>query len=445
MPPFRASVAEGRPGDGAAPSPPGTRRPWPAPAPVRRLLGPLCLLGALVLAAAGPPPGAPNVVVLVADGLGWGDLGSYGQESFRTERLDRMASEGMRLTRFYAGSPRPAASRASLLTGRPLDRDLEAGDATLAALARSKGYRTLALGLWGLGGPGSGGIPTVQGFDEWFGYLEEEELRSHYARDRLWRNEEPVSFPGEPYAPYLFTRAATNFVALNRSSPFFLYYAASLPRPPLESPTTRPYSRKEWPEPQKLLAAMIHRLDRELGAILDSLEEHGLERRTAVFFASSSGPSPAGGADPAFFASTGGLRGAGGSLHEGGLRVPLLARWPGRIAPGTASARPVSTIDLHATIAEILGGGSPGLSFLPELTGGRQRAPLPLVWSGPGPGGLQRAILDGNWKGVQSAPGAPLELFRLDRDPAESRDLSSRYSRTARRLERRLDSRLPAP
>ena len=393
----------------------------------------ICLLLAAPILAEQPP----NVVLLVADGLGWGDLGIQGQKHFRTKRLDRLAAEGMRLSRHYAGSPVASASRAALLTGRPTEGPLRSQDTTLAELARQAGYRTAALGIWGLGGPGSGGIPTVQGFDEWFGYLEESDLKSHFPEAGLSRNEEPVRFPEREYAPYLFTRAATNFVSLRKRQPFFLYYAATIPHPPIESPSTRPYSGEDWPLPQKTLAAMIHRLDREVGRILDALEHHDLTRRTAVFFTSSTGPRASEGIDPRFFDSTGGLEGVAGTLHEGGLRVPLLVRWPGRIKPGSISDRSAGAADLHATIAEILGAEAiRGTSFLPTLLGRRQRSPEPLFWSR----GTARAVLDHPWKAVQSSPEAPIRLHRLDRDPSESTDLSERYSRTLRRLLRLLNN-----
>lgn len=403
----------------------------------------------------------PNVIVIVADDLGFGDIGVYGQRRFQTPQLDQFAAEGMRFTGYYAGSSIGRASRGALLTGLHTGhsrirgrgaRALALEDATLGELAKKAGYRTCAIGKWGLGGPGSSGLPTVQGFDEWFGYLDDESVTNHFP-STLWRNQTRILFSENlseqaQYAPYLFTNAATNFVAgkavpLNQQEPFFLYIAYTLPHAPLQSPTDKPYQSKDWPKPQKTLAAMIYRLDRAVGRILGALRHFQLDKRTVVFFTSDNGPHAEEGIDPSFFDSTGGLRGRKGSLFEGGIRVPLLARWPGQIRDGVVSDHLCAAWDLFPTVADIMGiktrENIDGISFLPTLLNRRQRRHDYLYWEIHEAGHFARAIRRGHWKGIQTGVRQPLQLFHLGRDPAETIDLADRYSRTARRLERYLN------
>ena len=403
----------------------------------------------------------PNVIVIVADDLGLGDIGVYGQRRFQTPQLDRFAAEGMRFTRYYAGSSIGKASRGALLTGLHTGHSRIRGrgghalaleDTTLGELAKRAGYRTCAIGKWGLGGPGSSGLPTVQGFDEWFGYLEDESVTNHFP-SVLWRNQTRILFSENlseqaQYAPYLFTNAATNFVAgkavpLNQREPFFLYIAYTLPHAPLQSPTDKPYQSEDWPRPQKTLAAMIYRLDRAVGRILGALRHFQLDKRTVVFFTSDNGPHAEEGIDPRFFDSTRGLRGRKGSLFEGGIRVPLLARWPGRIRAGVVSDHLCAAWDLFPTVADIVGikakGNIDGISFLPTLLNRRQRRHDYLYWEIHEAGHFARAIRRGHWKGIQTGVQQPLQLFHLGRDPAETVNLADRYSRTAKRLERYLN------
>lgn len=427
---------------------------------VRWLLG-VCAFGGVEAEIASRQQSPPNVIVIVADDLGFGDIGAYGQRRFQTPQLDRLAAEGMRFSRHYAGSSIGKASRGALLTGLHTGhsrirgrgkRALALEDITLGELAKEAGYRTGAIGKWGLGGPGSSGIPTVQGFDEWFGYLEDESVTNHFP-STLWRNQTQILFPENlseqaQYAPYLFTNAATNFVAgkalpLNQREPFFLYIAYTLPRAPLQSPTDKPYQSEDWPKPQKTLAAMIYRLDRAVGKILDTLRHFQLDKETVVFFTSDNGPHAEEGIDPRFFDSTGGLRGHKGSLFEGGIRVPLLARWPGRIQAGVVSDHLCAAWDLFPTVADIMGlkteGKIDGISFLPTLLNRRQRQHDYLYWETHEAGNFARAIRRGHWKGIQTNIRQPLQLFHLGRDPAETEDLADKYSRTARRLERYLN------
>ncbi|MCS1409143.1 MAG: Arylsulfatase [Verrucomicrobia subdivision 3 bacterium] len=433
---------------------------WPRTLPavaVWRVLTVAFALGATVSEAAFKEPiQAPNVIVIVADDLGYGDIGAYGQQHFRTPRLDQFAAEGMRFSQFYAGSSVGTASRGSLLTGLHTGHSrirgkgksaLASMDTTLGELAKQAEYRTGAIGKWGLGGPGSSGIPTVQGFDVWFGYLDDGSVTNHYPVT-LWRNQTNIFWPENSYgkqakyAPYLFTQAATNFVAQNRRHPFFLYVAFTLPHSPLQSPTDKPYQSKHWPKPQKTLAAMIYRLDRSVGRILDTLKHYQLDEKTIVFFTSDNGPHADEGINPKFFDSTDGLRGHKGDLFEGGIRVPLLARWPGYVKAGATSEHICAAWDLFPTAANLMGikefGQIDGISLMPELLRRRQPRHPYLYWESHGESGFAQAIRKGDWKGVRLGQGQPLQLFHLRRDPGETTDVSGRYRRTVRRLERYL-------
>ncbi len=405
----------------------------------------------------------PNVILIVAEQMGFGDLGVNGQARFETPRLDRFAGEGLRFTNYYAGSSLGVVTRGSMMTGRHTgqarirgegDYSLALSDTTLGELAKKAGYATAAIGKWGLGGPGSEGIPTVQGFDEWFGYLTEASATNHFPTT-LWRNQTNLFWETnlddgrEDYAPYLFTKAATNFITLNRRKPFFLYLSCSLPAAPLQSPTDKPFKTKDWPGPQKTLAAMIYRLDRDIGRVLDTLEKQGLDERTIVLFTSSGGPHADEGIDPRFFNSTGGHRGQKGSLYEGGIRVPLLIRWPGKIEAGRTSDHICAAWDLFPTIAHLMGiaemGQVDGESLTPTLFRSRQSKHPYLYWESHGPGGFMQAVRSGNWKAVRPGPDRPTELYHLGRDPRETKDTAKRNRRTTRRMERFMqEARVPS-
>ena len=405
----------------------------------------------------------PNVILIVAENLGFGDLGVYGQKHFETPRLDQFAGEGLRFTNYYAGSSPGVVTRGTMMTGRHTgqarirgDRDysLALMDSTLGELAKQAGYTTAAIGKWGLGGPGSEGIPTVQGFDEWFGYLTEASATNHFPAT-LWRNQTNLFWESnldggeKEYAPYLFTKAATNFITLNSRKPFFLYLSCSLPAAPLQSPTDKPYKAKQWPGPQKTLAAMIYRLDRDIGRILDTVKKMGIDEKTIVLFTSSGGPHGDDGVDPKFFNSTGGHRGEKGTLYEGGIRVPLLARWPGKIEAGRTSSHICAAWDLYPTIAHLMGiarlGQTDGKSLTPTLLRSRQAKHPYLYWESHSPAGFIQAVRSGNWKAIKPGHDRPTELYHLGRDPGETKDTAKRNRRTTRRMERYMnEARIPS-
>ena len=396
----------------------------------------------------------PNVILVVAEEFGYGDLGVNGQEHFETPRLDQFANDGLRFTNYYAGGSIGVVSRGTMLTGKHTgharvrgDRDLALAslDTTLGELAKQAGYHTGAIGKWGLGGPGSSGIPTVKGFDEWFGYLDEASATNHYPVT-LWRNQTNLFWDKnsngqrEEYAPYLFTKAATNFVTLNHQRPFFLYVAYPLPAAPLQSPTDKPFKTKDWPKEQKTLAAMIYRLDRDIGKIVDTLKFHQIDEKTVVIFTSAAGPHADDGINPEFFNSTSGLRGKKGDLYEGGIRVPMLVRWPSQIKAGRTSNHLCASWDLYPTIANLMGltdfDSGDGISLTPTFLGRRQTRHPFLYWERHGGAGFAQAIRNGDWKAVRFGKGSALELYHLGRDPGEKANVASRYRRTGRRMER---------
>lgn len=451
-------------------------------------------------AAAGRPP---NVVLILADDLGYRELGCFGQERIRTPRLDRLAAEGMRLTRHYAGSAVCAPSRCVLMTGRhPGHADVRdnratppegqqpllADAVTIAELLHDAGYACGGFGKWGLGGPGSTGEPLRQGFDRFFGYLCQSQAHSYYPAF-LWddatrlplANDPPVPghaglppgadpadprsydrFKGRDYAPDRIHAAALEFLRAHRDRPFFLYYPSTIPHVALHVPDTElaPYLAAGWPDPpftrarggytphftpRAAYAALVSRLDREVGAILDTLDALGLAADTLVVFSSDNGTTHlAEEVDVPFFESVGDLRGLKGSLYEGGVRVPTIVRLPGRVAPGSTSAEITGFEDWLPTILDLVGtggdlpaGSADGVSLLPVLEG-RAVPPRAFLYREFAGYGGQQAVWSGRWKAVrqQLARGpAPTELYDLEADAAESRDVAGGHPEVVARLE----------
>jgi arylsulfatase A-like enzyme len=455
----------------------------------------------------------PNVVFVMADDLGYGDLGSYGQTKIKTPTLDKLAKEGIRLTRHYAGNAVCAPSRCVLMTGmhpghaqvrnnrevkpegqHPLTKDT----ATLARLLQANGYATGGFGKWGLGGPGSDGDPLKQGFDRFFGYNCQRVAHNFYptylwddttrrplknkpfpAHDKLKPGEDPTQeatyarFRGTEFAPDLITEEAIKFVTDNKAKPFFLYWPTTVPHLALQVPadSLKEYAGK-WDDPpypggkgytptfnpRATYAAMVTRMDRDIGRLVDHLTKLGLEKNTIIVFTSDNGPlyDQLGGTDCEFFNSHGGLRGRKGSLYEGGFRVPGIVWWPGRIKPG-ASARVTGFEDWLPTVVELTGGantpkGIDGISFAPTLLGEEQETRPFLYREFPGYGG-QQAIIVARWKAVRQKLN-PLakdatpktELYDLDADPTETTDVAAKNPEVLAKLEKLMaDQHTPNP
>jgi arylsulfatase A-like enzyme len=438
----------------------------------------LLLCASLVVAA----ERRPNIIYILADDLGYGDLGCYGQKVIQTPELDRMAKEGLRFTQFYAGATVCAPSRSVLMTGmhhghtrvrgnagqkNPAAQALREGDLTVAKHLQSAGYKTALIGKWGLGdvGAAESGLPRKQGFDEFYGFLNQHHAHNHFP-DFLWRNETKEPLPNvvtpvgdtgagyatkmEKFADDLFAEESLRFVERNKDRPFFLYWSMVVPHANNERagalgdgadvPDYGPYAESNWPKPDKGQAAMITRLDSYVGRMLAKLKELGLEKDTLVVFTSDNGPHNEARHDLKRFNPSGPFSGIKRSLTDGGIRVPFIAWWPGRIKPGRESGHVAYAGDFFATAAQLAGRPAPvgldSLSFLPALTGqGDQLAHEFLYWEFHEGGFRQAALLEGRWKGIRSGgPDRAIRLHDLKLDVAEQKDVAAEHPEAAKRL-----------
>ena len=435
----------------------------------------------------------PNIIFILADDLGYGELGCYGQRKIRTPHIDRLAAEGMRFTQHYSGSPVCAPSRCTLLTGKHTghayirdndemgergdvwhdlslegQRPLLPGISTIGTVLKEAGYRTGAVGKWGLGGPGTSGHPNRQGFDFWYGYLCQRIAHNYYP-PYLWRNDSKeilegneyffphqrfpedkdpsdcsayLSYSGNIYASDRITEEALNFIKNQSAHPFFLYLAFTVPHAALQVPedSLREYAGAfpetpylgdkgylPHPTPRAAYAAMVSRMDEGIGRVMALLRSLGIDRDTLVMFSSDNGPTYNGGTDSEFFQSAGPLRGLKGSLYEGGIRVPLIARWPERIEPGTTTGHISAFWDLLPTITDLSGLETPaesdGISFLPTLLSweGKQKEHEYLYWEYQG----KQALRLRQWKAIRSVEEQAWELYDLDRDVGERINLAT--------------------
>jgi arylsulfatase A-like enzyme len=433
-------------------------------------LGTLLLLSAalaLVNTAPAAQParaGKPNIIFILADDLGYGDLGSYGQKKIKTPHLDRMAAEGMRFTQAYAGSTLCAPSRSALMTGQHTGHTrirgnnaypLQPEDVTVAEVLKQAGYQTGLIGKWGLGLQGTTGMPTRQGFDEFFGYLSQTHAHDYYPTN-LWRNEDMLLLDGNTngqrqiYSHDLFSRAATNYLRIYKNEPFFLYLSYTIPHTNnergretgngMEVPSDEPYSKENWRQPEKNKAAMITRLDRDVGKLMEFLKAYNIETNTVIFFTSDNGPHKEGGPDPKFFESSGPLRGIKRDLTEGGIRVPMLVRWPGTVRAGQVSHFPWAFWDFLPTAADIAGVKDKvpkevdGKSILPVLLGKEMQPHEFFYWEFHEKGSKQ-AVRMGDWKAIRSAPGAPLVLYNLKDDLGETKNVAAENPQVVAKIE----------
>ncbi len=419
-------------------------------------------LAAASLTAQAPAARKPNIVFILADDLGYGDLGCFGQKLIQTPHVDRLASEGIRFTSAYSGSTVCAPSRCALMTGKHTGHgrirgntksDLLPEDVTVAKLLKSAGYATGIFGKWGLGTAGHSGIPNRQGFDEWFGYLDQLHAHTYYPT-HVWENEREHFLTGNfgikrhDYTPDLFLERALGFLDRHKDHPFFLYYPSTIPHANneltresgngMEVPEDAPYSDKPWPQPDKNFAAMVTRLDRDVGTILAKLKTLGLENNTLVIFTSDNGPHKEGGNHPDFFHSSGPLRGIKRDLYEGGIRVPAMARWPAVIQPDQVSNQPWAFWDFLPTCAEVAGVKPPaamdGISIVPALKGQPLTGREYFYWEFHEKGFTQ-AVRLGDWKGVRRATLAnPIELYNLAGDLGETKDVAAQHPEIVQKI-----------
>ncbi|NWG12221.1 MAG: arylsulfatase [Acidobacteria bacterium] len=435
-------------------------------------------LAPVVLSAAARLPAAPrpNIIFIMADDLGFGDLGCYGQKLIRTPRIDRMAKEGTRFTQCYSGSPVCAPSRNVLMTGMHTGHtrirgnspevggtvetfgegarrlSLEDSDVTVAEFLKRAGYATGVTGKWGLAEPDTAGVPNRRGFDEWFGYLNQNHAPYYYT-DYLWKDERRFPLEGnrdgkrEQYTHDLFTGFSLDFIRRHHAHPFFLYIAYTIPHERLEVPDLGEYAGRPWPERARIYAAMVTRMDRDVGQMLDLLKGLGIDKRTLVFFTSDNGAPKKDFGD--LFKSNGPLRGWKGELWEGGIRVPMIARWPGTVPAGRVCHVPWYFADFVPTAAGLAGVEIPacdGIDVSPVLTG-KRRAPSDrfLYWEYPGKT-FQQAVRFGKWKAHRTGLNGPLTLYDLEVDPSETTDVSAAHPSVLARIGEYLeDARTESP
>jgi arylsulfatase A-like enzyme len=471
------------------------------------LLSPLLFVPVTAIQAAVPakPLAQPNIIYLLLDDLGYGDFGCYGQQTLRTPHVDRVAREGMKFTRHYSGSTVCAPSRGTLLTGLHTGHSrirgngpshLPDADLNVARLLKDAGYHTACIGKYGLGSPAPLDDPQKKGFDHFFGYVATAHAHNFYT-DFLVRNGGKVPLnnqliPGsankpdtgvataegrKEWAPQLLADDVQRYLAERAQAPgqpFFLYYALNLPHTnneagkdsPLghgmETPDYGEFASRDWPAAEKGFARAMQFVDDQVGAVLARLEQLGLDENTIVMISSDNGPHQEGGHNPEFFHSRGGLKGIKRDLTDGGIRVPFLVRWPGRIKPGTVSDHVSGFQDFLPTAADLAGvkvaAETDGLSLLPTLLGkpAQQKTHPYLCWFFDEAGG-KRAVLQWPWKLIQlntgsvkqpdesvksnarsqAAAAKPLvvQLFNLETDPAEAKNVAAENPQKVQALE----------
>ncbi|MCD7937020.1 MAG: arylsulfatase [Tannerellaceae bacterium] len=421
----------------------------------------------------------PNIIYIMADDLGIGDLGCYGQRFIKTPAIDQMAANGVRFAQHYSGSTVSAPSRCSLMTGKhtghtyirgnkgvkgedgfPYDFALKAGETTVAEIAQRHNYITACIGKWGLGSPGSEGHPNKKGFDYFFGYLGQANAHRYYP-PFLFENDQKVILNKEVYSHDLIMEKALTFIEKNSEAPFFLYLTPTIPHADLIVPNNelgeydgmfdeKPYPGPGYtpqPKPRATYAAMVSRLDRDVNRIMELLKEKGIYENTLVIFTSDNGTHKEGGHDPDALDSNGAFRGCKRDLYEGGIRTPFVVQWPARIQKGTVSYHISAFWDFLPTVCEIIGESIPvkmdGISYLPALTGeGEQKQHDYLYWEFHEEGGKQ-AILKDNWKLIRLQVNNPektyYELYNLNADPAEQLESSAQYPGKVRELKEIMD------
>ena len=413
-----------------------------------------------------------NIILIMVDDAGYGDFGCYGQKLFTTPNIDRMAASGMLFTQHYSGSTVCAPTRCSIMNGvhtghafvrgnrevQPEGQDpIPSGMITIPKLLRKAGYVTGMFGKWGLGAPKSSGDPMNQGWDEFFGYNCQRQAHTFYPK-HLWHNSEKVMLDGKTYSHDLIQEKALQFIRDNEKKSFFAYLPLTIPHAAMQCPEedVAPF-RKKFSQfenkigkyshgsiirnPVAAFAGMMTRMDRGIGQILDLLNELDIAENTLVLFTSDNGPHYEGGHQPGFFNSNGPLKGHKRDLYEGGIRVPLIAYWPGKIKSGSVSNHICAHWDLMPTFCELAKISEPnhtdGISYIPALTGKKQKKHAYLYWEFHSYGNAQ-AIRMGDWKGirlkVKNDPNAPIQLFDLKKDIGETNNIAANHPDIIRRF-----------
>ncbi|OQB12678.1 MAG: Arylsulfatase [Firmicutes bacterium ADurb.Bin193] len=393
----------------------------------------------------GPVGGSkPNIIYILVDDLGYNEVGFNGQTQIKTPNLDRIAQEGMKFIQHYAGCAICAPSRCTLMTGLHTghttvigndDTPLKPEDTTVAEIIKEAGYTTGIIGKWGLGNYGSTGFPNDKGFDYFYGY-DDQTLAHNYYPKNLWRNRTQVTLGGAQYSHDLFTQEALQFIEDNSTEPFFLYLAYTIPHIKLTVPELGEYQSKSWPAAEKTFAAMVTRMDRDIGTLEDKLTELGIDDNTIIMFASDNGAHDKDGHSPTFFQGEYNLRGYKRYLYEGGIRVPFIVKWPGVVRAGAVSDHVSTFWDFLPTVCDIVGVKPPpaidGISYLPTLLEqGEQKQHDYLYWEFHEAFGPARAVRMGDWKGVRlnadANPNNPIQLYNLKTDISETTNVATSY------------------
>jgi len=453
----------------------------------------------------------PNIIYIYADDMGYGDVGFNGQKYIKTPTLDKMAEEGIKFTDHYTGAPICAPARCILMTGKHSGRSyirnnfemhdddpyksgqlpIPDEEETIAEMLKKAGYTTAAIGKWGLGSLASSGSPLKQGFDFFYGYIDQAHAHNHFPA-YLFRNDQMVmtrndsfhvhtrfdgddpsdlsaydKYKGPDYSLDLMTVEAKNFIQENKDKPFFLYLPYIVPHKALQVPDEslamyegvfeeEPYlggrGYSPHPKPLSAYAAMITRMDQKIGEILQLLKELGLDENTLVMFSSDNGPASGGGLNTRFFESSGIFKGSKGSLYEGGIREPFIARWPGKIKAGRVADHVSAQYDLKATLAELVGvdpGDTDGISFLPTLLGKdkEQKKHEYLYWefsNGGGQYAVRIGDMKGVWRNVSGSDVEKWEVYNLKDDPSETKDLAAEYPELVKRFSEIVKQRVPS-
>ena len=436
---------------------------------LRPLLASAFLLSPVAAVSQGLPA-KPNIIYIMADDLGYGDLSCFGQEMVPTPNLDQLAREGMKFTDFYAGCTVCRPSRLSLWTGKHMGHTpiwsnasyhFKSEDVTVAELLKSVGYQTGGIGKWAMGGVETSGFPLKNGFDFWMGYLDQGQAHNYYP-PHLWRNRDKYPLAGNVLSDHpqargrvskkrvtwshsVMTRQAFDFIKENQENPFLLHMHWTIPHANndggrvtgdgMEVPDYGKYQDRDWPNTAKGQAAMITWMDADVGRLLDLLKELKLDRKTLVIFTSDNGPHSEGGHKHEFFNANGPLRGFKRDLYEGGIRVPTIAWWPGVVKAGTVCAEPLAFWDFLPTACELAGakapGGIDGLSFVDALRGDEQKSHDYLFWRF----GNKAALRKGKWKAVRVDPKKATELYDLEKDLGEENNLAKEHPEVVKRLE----------
>lgn len=453
----------------------------------------------------------PNIIYILADDLGYNELGCYGQKKIKTPNIDKLAAQGMRFTQHYSGSAVCAPTRCMLLTGkhsghayiRGNDEMGDRGDVwknpdiegqrpllpntyTIGAMLQKTGYKTACVGKWGLGWYGTSGEPNKQGFDHFYGYICQRIAHNYYpthlwkdgkkhmlnntyfkAHQKLPKDKDPhdpksyAPYSGKDYAPDFLLKDTLKFIQENKKSPFFLYWCTPVPHVSLQVPEDSlkeyegvfeetPYKGEKsylpHRTPRAAYAAMVTRMDRDIGRIFQELKDLGLYENTLIFFSSDNGPTFNGGTDSKFFESNKPFSGLKCSIKEGGIRAPMIVSWPGRIKGNTISHHVSAQWDLMATLAELTGAkaapDTDGISFLPTLLGkGEQKKHKHLYWEYA----KKQAVRIGDFKGYRKAKAKTIKLFNLKEDVQEKVDLADKHPDLKKKMIKIMNSRTESP